>query len=259
MIWLWKKLNTNEVLIGKYRVVREIRHLEKELENRREWGIYAQRFDVECHLGNDLRNNKKGSIILVACHQVVKNLSEPSESTLVRMDIFSDYLREKDPKLDSTAVRAWLTTFGPRPIKLDGLYAEVYGPFPFLINVDDINIYTKAHVTKASDQVGQIYIRREDFVQTAMLEQDAVHIGYEADLAPHVLIVQGRKLSAKGPLDKSAAVIVMSFNPWTNMGFDRLELIPNNTRPAAANRVVIYARPEGHLSSRCNWEEGTSG
>ena len=175
------------------------------------------------------------------------------------MDIYSDYLREKDPKLDSIAVRALLKTFGPRSIKLDGLYAEVYGPFPFLINGDGINFYTKAHVTKSSDQVGQIYIRREDFVQTAMLEQDAVHIGYEADLAPHMFVVQGRQLSAKGPLDKRAAVIVMPFNPWTNMGFDRSELIPNNTRPAAANRVAIYARPEGQLSSRCNWEEGTAG
>ena len=50
------------------------------------------------------------SIISVAGHQVVKNLSEPSEITLVHMDIYADYLREKDPKLDSRAVRALLTT-----------------------------------------------------------------------------------------------------------------------------------------------------
>ena len=31
-----------------------------------------------------------------------------------------------------------------------------------------------------------------------MLEQDAVHIGCEADLAAHVLDVQGRQLSVKG-------------------------------------------------------------
>ena len=41
------------------------------------------------------------SIISVAGHQVVKNLSEPSEITLVHLDIYADYLREKDPKLDS--------------------------------------------------------------------------------------------------------------------------------------------------------------
>ena len=73
-----------------------------------------------------------------------------------------------------------------------------------------------------------------------MLAQDAVHIGYEADLAAHVLLVQGRQLSAKGPLDKSAAVNFKPFSPWTNMGFDRSELIPINTRPAAANGVAIY-------------------
>ena len=31
-----------------------------------------------------------------------------------------------------------------------------------------------------------------------MLEQDAVHIGCEADLAAHVLVVRGRQLSVKG-------------------------------------------------------------
>ena len=98
------------------------------------------------------------SIFSVAGHQVVKNLSEPSEITLVHLDIYADYLREKDLKLDSRAVRARLTTGGPRLMRVDGHYIEVHGPYPILMNVDGINIYTKAHVTDASDQVGRIYI-----------------------------------------------------------------------------------------------------
>ena len=58
------------------------------------------------------------SIISVAGHQVVKNLSEPSDITLVHLDIYADYLKEKDPKLDSRAVRALLTTGGPRLMKV---------------------------------------------------------------------------------------------------------------------------------------------
>ena len=45
------------------------------------------------------------SIILVAGHQVVKNLSEPSQITAVHLDIYAVYLRQKDPKLDSRVVR----------------------------------------------------------------------------------------------------------------------------------------------------------
>ena len=60
------------------------------------------------------------SIISVAGHQVVKNLSEPSEITLVHLVIYADYLREKDRHLDSRAVRALLTTGGPRLMKVDG-------------------------------------------------------------------------------------------------------------------------------------------
>ena len=115
------------------------------------------------------------SIILVAEHQVVKNLSEPSEITLVHLEIYANYLREKDPKLDSRSVRALLTTGGLRLMRVDG--------------------HTKAHVTDASDQVGRIYIGQEELkVQrighNAMVEQNAVHIGCEADLAAHVLDVQ---------------------------------------------------------------------
>ena len=139
------------------------------------------------------------SIILVAGHQVVKNLSEPSEITLVHLDIYADYLREKDPKLDSRAVRALLTTGGPRLMRVDGNNIEVHGPYPILMNVDGINIYTKDHATDASDQVGRIYIGQEELKvrrigHNAMLEQDAVHIGCQADLAAHVLNGQGRQL-----------------------------------------------------------------
>ena len=132
------------------------------------------------------------SIISVAGHQVVKNLSEPSEITLVHLDIYADYLREKDPKLDSRAVRALLTTGGPRLMRVDGHYIEVHSPYPILMNVDGINIYKKAHGTDASDQVGRICIGQEELKvrrigHNVMLEQDAVHIGCAADLAAHVL------------------------------------------------------------------------
>ena len=46
------------------------------------------------------------SIILGAGHQVVKNLTEPSEITLVYLDIYANYLRGKDHNLGSRAARA---------------------------------------------------------------------------------------------------------------------------------------------------------
>ena len=132
------------------------------------------------------------SIISVAGHPVVKNLSEPSEITAVHLDIYANYMRQKDPKLVSRAVRALLTTGEPRLMKVDGHYTESFGPHQILMSVDGINIYTKAHLTDASDQVGRIYIGREELMvrrigHSAMLEQDAVHIRCEADLAAHVL------------------------------------------------------------------------
>ena len=130
-------------------------------------------------------------------------------------------------------------------MRFDGHYIEVHCPYPILMNVDGINIYTKAHVTDASDQVGRIYIDQEELKvrrigHNAMLQQNAVHIGCEAVLAAHVLDVQGRQLSVKGLLDTGAVVSVMPFKTWTDMGFDRSDLIPTNIRLAAANQGVIY-------------------
>ena len=106
------------------------------------------------------------------------------------------------------------------PIRVDGHYIEVHGPYPILMKVEGINIYTKAHLTDASDKIGRIYFGREELKvrrigHHAMLEQDAVHIGCEVDLAAHVLDVQGRQLSVKGLLDTGEVVSVMPVSTWT--------------------------------------------
>ena len=194
------------------------------------------------------------SIISVAGHQVVKNLSEPSEITPVHLDIYGYYLRDKDPNLDSRAVRALLTSGGPRLKKVDGHHIKVHGSYPILMNVDGTNIYTKAHVTVAANQVGRIYIGLEELKVrriglNSMLEQDAVHIGCEADLAAHVLDVQGRQLSVKGLLDTGVVVSVMPVSTWTDTGFDRSHLIPTNIRLAAANQGAKYVTGRSPIMS----------
>ena len=56
---------------------------------------------IKCKIfGMTKEATKIMSIISVAGHQVVKNLSEPSEITLVHLDIYAVYLREKDLKLE---------------------------------------------------------------------------------------------------------------------------------------------------------------
>ena len=118
------------------------------------------------------------------------------------------------------------------------------------MSVDGINIYTKAHVTNACDQVGRIYIGQEEIKVRQIgniptLEQDAVHIGCEADLAAH---------SVKRLLDTGAVVSAMHVSTWT-------------TKECANRQISGWLRPirvqfmwsEGHPSSRCNWEEGISG
>ena len=48
------------------------------------------------------------SIVSVAGYQVIRNLSEPSEFTLMLLDIYAHYLRQAEPRTDSRILRALL-------------------------------------------------------------------------------------------------------------------------------------------------------
>ena len=113
------------------------------------------------------------SIISVAGHQVIRNLSEPSEFTMMHLDTYADYLRQVEPRTESRAVRALLTTGGPRTKKLHGRYVEVYEPYQVMLNVDGITIYTMTYVTAVSDQIGQIYLGQEE-LRVRRLGHDAM-------------------------------------------------------------------------------------
>ena len=62
------------------------------------------------------------------------------------------------------------------------------------------------------------------------MEQDAVHIGYEADVTAHLLDTNGKTIGVTGLLDLGAVVGVMPIKSWERMGFTRDDLIPTNLR-----------------------------
>ena len=97
------------------------------------------------------QGSKIQSIISVEGHQVIRNLSEPSEFTLMHLVTYADYLRQVEPRTESRALRALVTTGGPRIKKLHGRYVEIYGPYQVMLNVDGNSIYTRTYVTTNSD------------------------------------------------------------------------------------------------------------
>ena len=100
------------------------------------------------------RGSRIQSIISVAGHQVISNLSEPSEFTMMHLDTNADFLRHVEPSTESRAGRALLTTGGPRTQKLHGCYVEVYARYQVMLNIDGISIYNRTYVTTDSDQMG---------------------------------------------------------------------------------------------------------
>ena len=104
------------------------------------------------------QGSKIYSKISVAGHRVIRNLSEPSELTMMHLDSYADYLRQAEPRTESRAVRALLTTGGTRIRKFYRRYVEVYGTYQVMLYVDGISVYTKNYVTTDNDRKEHIYL-----------------------------------------------------------------------------------------------------
>ena len=184
------------------------------------------------------------SIITVGGHEVTRNLSEPSDQTIMHIDVYADYLSCISPQTTSRALRALLTRGGSKSVRVDNSYTEAYGPHEVMLNIDGINIYTKTMITCDEDLIGQIYVGKEELKvrsigHCAMLEEDAMHIGTEADVTGHVLDISGKKTQLRGLLDTGAVLSVIPIETWERMGFDKGDLIDSRIRLSAANKGAL--------------------
>ena len=184
------------------------------------------------------------SIITLGGHEVTRNLSEPSDQTIMHIDVYADYWSGISPQTTSRAVRALLTRVGSKSVRIDNRYTEAYGPHEVMLNIDGINIYTKTMITCDEDLVGQIYVGREELKvrsigHSAMLEEDAMHIGTEAEVSAHVLDINGKKTHLRGLLDTGAILSVIPIETWERMGFDKDDLIDSRIRLSAANKGAL--------------------
>ena len=184
------------------------------------------------------------SIITVGGHEVTRNLSEPSDQTIMHIDVYADYLSGISPQTTSRALRALLTRGGSKSVRVDSRYTEAYGPHEVMLNIDGINIYTKTMITCDEDLIGQIYVGKEELKvrsigHCAMLEEDAMHIGTEADVTGHVLDISGKKTQLRGLLDTGAVLSVIPIETWERMGIDKGDLIDSRIRLSAANKGAL--------------------
>ena len=92
--------------------------------------------------------------------------------------------------------------------------------------------------------IGQIYLGKEELKvrsigHCAMLEEDAMHFGTEADVTAHVLDISGKKTQLRGLLDTGAVLSVIPIETWERMGFNKDDLIDSRIRLPAANKGAL--------------------
>ena len=173
-------------------------------------------------------------LITVGGHELTKNLTDSSDQTIMHIDVYADYLSALSPQTPSRALKALLTRSGIRSVRIDNRYTEAYGPDEVMLNIDGINIYTKTMITCDEDLAGQIYVGREELKvrsigHCAMLEEDAMHLGTEADVSAHVFDISG----------ENTQLSVISIEAWKSMGFDKDDLINSRRRLSAANKRAL--------------------
>ena len=162
------------------------------------------------------------SIITLGGHEVKRNLSESSDQTIMHIDVYADNLSAISPQTPSRALRASLTSGGSKSVRIDNRYTDAYGPQEVMLNIDGIYIYTKTMITCDNDLAGQIYVGREELKVRSIghcvkLEEDAMHLGTEADVSAHVLDISGRKTQLRGLLGMGAVLNVVPIETWRRM------------------------------------------
>ena len=77
----------------------------------------------------------------------------------------------------------------------------------------------------------------------AMLEEDAMHLGTEADVSPDVsantLDIREKKTQLRGSLDTGDVLSVIPIETWRKIGFDKDELFDSKIRLSAANKDTL--------------------
>ena len=160
--------------------------------------------------GKPFGNTKIGarimSIITVDGHKLTRNLSEPSDQTVMQIDVYADYLSAISPQTRSRALKALLARGGSKSVRIDSRYTEANGPHEVMLNIDAINIYTKTMIICDEDLAGQFYVGKEELKvrsigHCAMLEEGAV--------SAYVLDRNGKKTQLRGLLVTGAVLSVI--------------------------------------------------
>ena len=184
------------------------------------------------------------SIITVGGQEVTRNLSEPSDQTIMHIHVYADCLSALSPQTTSKAWRALLKRGGSKSVRVGNRYTEAFGPHEVMLNIDGINIYTKTIITLDEDLAGQIYLGREELKvrsigHCAMLEEDAMHIGTEADVSANVLDINGKKTHLRGLLDTGSVLSFIPIETWEQICFNKDDLIHSRIRLSAANKGAL--------------------
>ena len=150
---------------------------------------------------------------------MTKELECESNQSVVDLDVYTNFLRQKGQDLDKKALAKALKARRSVILLIKEKERRAFGPVQLTLLIDFVEIVTTAWVVLDDDLVGQIFVGRNELSLRAIgrsTGKRSTRLNGDATMTVQVRGQNGTMSSLHGMLD--TGVGVMSVEAWQNLG-----------------------------------------
>ena len=124
-----------------------------------------------------LADRKQLSLLECGGHQVTKELECETNQSVVHLDVYTDYLRQKGQDNDKKALAKALKARRSVVLFIKDKERRAFGPVQLTLLIDFVEIVTIAWVVQDDDLVGQIFVGRNELScePSGEVQREGVH------------------------------------------------------------------------------------
>ncbi len=151
---------------------------------------------------------------------MTKELECESNQSVVDLDVYTNFLRQKGQDLDKKALAKALKARRSVILLIKEKERRAFGPVQLTLLIDFVEIVTTAWVVLDDDLVGQIFVGRNELSLRAVgrsTGKRGARIDGDATMIVQVRGQSGTMSSVHGMLDTGAGVSVMSVEAWQEL------------------------------------------
>ncbi len=184
------------------------------MNNQSDWPSYGRQDHLKIL---KLADKKQLSLLECGGHQITKELECESNQSVIHIDIYVDYFRQKGHDVDRKALAKSLKARRRAAVCLKDKERQAFGPVQIGLKIDFIEIINTAWVILDDDLIRQIFIGRNELSLRAVGPATGVRsavIDNNATMTVRVHDSHGDPVELRGMLETGAGISVISANAW---------------------------------------------